>query len=105
MRETRVLGDRGRRRTSRSIKSHEPAYRGMPKVEPAVPERGLSLERLVGLSQPGTLELSQGSQCLTVNKLNDLSDLCFSARREIGAADVDQREPRSLRPEQASLPK
>jgi len=45
------------------------------------------------------------TQCLSVNKLNDLSDLCFGARREIGAADVDQREPRSLRPEQASLPK
>ena len=44
-------------------------------------------------------------ECLSVNKLNDLSDLCFGARREIGAADVDQREPRSLRPEQASLPK
>ena len=44
-------------------------------------------------------------KCLSVNKLNDLSDLCFGARREIGAADVDQREPRSLRPEQASLPK
>ena len=47
----------------------------------------------------------QLSKCLSVNKLNDLSDLCFSARPEIGAADVDQREPRSLRPEQASLPK
>ena len=46
-----------------------------------------------------------GRKCLSVNKLNDLSDLCFGARREIGAADVDQREPRSLRPEQASLPK
>ena len=45
------------------------------------------------------------AECLSVNKLNDLSDLCFGARREIGAADVDQREPRSLRPEQASLPK
>jgi hypothetical protein len=44
------------------------------------------------------------SECLSGNKLDDLSDLCFSARREIGAADVDQREPRSLRPQQASLP-
>jgi hypothetical protein len=48
---------------------------------------------------------AKGPECLSVNKLNDLSDLCFGARREIGAADVDQREPRSLRPEQASLPK
>ena len=34
----------------------------MPQVETAVPERDLGLECLVGLPQPGTLELSQGSQ-------------------------------------------
>src|SRR4051794_8901850 len=34
------------------------------------------------------------AQCLSENKLNALSDLCFSARPEIGTADVDQREPR-----------
>jgi len=66
-----------------------------------------SLKTTVGilLRSPVAMVLLWGPECLSVNKLNDLSDLCFGARREIGAADVDQREPRSLRPEQASLPK
>ena len=44
------------------------------------------------------------AECLPGNKLNDVSDLCFRARPEMGAADVDQREPRALRPQHASLP-
>src|SRR5215208_2859653 len=44
------------------LQSHEAVHGRMPQVEPAVPERGLSLEYLVGLSQPGSLELSQCSQ-------------------------------------------
>src|SRR4051795_2207506 len=34
----------------------------MPEVGPAVPERDLGLKHLVRLSQPGSLELSEGSQ-------------------------------------------
>src|SRR5215210_9047258 len=44
------------------LQSHEAAHRGVPQVDIAVPERGLSLEYLVGLAQPGSLELSQCSQ-------------------------------------------
>src|SRR3954453_13513159 len=63
MREPRILGSWDVSRSRRRIlQSHESAHGGVPQVEAAVPERDLSLERLVGLSQPGTLELSQGFQ-------------------------------------------
>jgi len=70
----------------------------------ALPKKG-QLSVGVAPQYASALGKNANCQCLSVNKLNDLSDLCFGARREIGAADVDQREPRSLRPEQASLPK
>jgi CheY-like chemotaxis protein len=75
-----------------------------------VHERSPGVSILIGSGRirPSPGELPPGTrfipQCLSDNKLNDLSDLCFSGRPEIGTADVDQREPRSLRPQQASLP-
>src|SRR5215207_1889962 len=63
MLEAGILAERGAQWLRFAIlQSHEPAHRGMPQVDIAVPERGLSLEYLVGLSQPGSLELSQCSQ-------------------------------------------
>src|SRR4051794_34341351 len=63
MLEAGILGERGGQRSRFAIlQSHEPAHRGMPQVETTVPERGLSLEYPVGLSQPGSLELSECSQ-------------------------------------------
>src|SRR5215213_2228535 len=63
MLEAGILGERvGQGPCFSILQSHEPAHRGMPQVDIVVPERGLSFEYLVGLSQPGSLELSQCSQ-------------------------------------------
>src|SRR4051812_29632087 len=63
MLEAAILGSRDNSMPRPSIlQSHGPAHRGMPQVKAAVPECELSLECFVGLSQPGTLELSKGSQ-------------------------------------------
>src|SRR3954447_25642009 len=63
MREPRILGSWDVSSSRLPIlQSYEPAHGGVPQVEAAVPERDLSLECFVGLPQPGTLELSKGSQ-------------------------------------------
>src|SRR3954462_1262611 len=53
----------------------------MPQVGPAVPERDLGLKHLVGLSQPGTLELSEGSQ--RGGEIIMQGDVCWSDRRRL----------------------
>ena len=41
------------------LQSHEPAHRGMPQLQTAIPEYNLGFQHLVGLLQPGLLELRQ----------------------------------------------
>ena len=53
----------------------------MPQVGPAVPERDLGLKHLVGLSQPGSLELSQGSQ--GGGEIIVQGDVCWSDRMRL----------------------
>src|SRR3954463_4719386 len=63
MLEARILGSRaGGMSRVPILQSDEPAHGGMPQVGPAVPECDLGLDYPVGLSQPGSLELSEGSQ-------------------------------------------
>src|SRR3954451_12566837 len=56
----------------------------MPQVGPAVPERDLGLKHLVRLSQPGSLELSQGSQ--GGGEIIVQGDVCWSDRMRLQEA-------------------
>src|SRR3954469_7054668 len=61
--EAHVLRVRaGNRRHPSIVEPHQPEHGGMPQIEIAIPELDLGLEQLMGLSQPGLLELSKGPE-------------------------------------------